>query len=147
MRRLILLLLIAAVLCCVVGVPVGAKPADESQLKIKTVDHFEVTEEKSLKSVNDFAARKNKWDNGGVTQAAVKADGNLHHIVNATVRKSGGITVELYCQDNMGYFMPIWGGSITTQTSVWDLSLSELHRKDVDGCYFGVVDSTAAGAL
>jgi hypothetical protein len=139
-RNLSLLILVVLVLLMVGGV--GAKEANETALKIKTVDHVQVTEEKSIKALNDFTTRKNKWDDGSVT-AAIEMNGKLRHTVTAITRVSGGITVELFCQDNTGRFMPIWGGSITKTDSAWDITLSELHRDNVDECYFGVVDSTA----
>jgi hypothetical protein len=138
--RILLLALVLAGL--VFGGCVGAKEANETGLKIKTIDHIQVTEEKSLKSQSDFSARKNKWDNGTVVKA-IDISGKLHHDVHATTRVSGGITVELFCQDNTGRFMPVWGGSITKVDSAWDLTPAELHRDNVDGCYFGVVDSTS----
>ena len=63
--------------------------------------------------------------------------------IEATPRPSGGITLEMYCRDNVGYYMPVWGASITESCCDWSFALKDAFRESADGCYFAVVDSTA----
>lgn len=120
-----------------------AKDANESELKIKTIKHDnKPSEEESAASVADFSLRPHKYSDGKIKHANVNS-GKIIMKVDSSIRSSGGITAELFCRDNIGHYMPVWGGSITKEISEWVFTQLDINRDNIDGCYFGVVDSTA----
>lgn len=120
-----------------------AKDANESELKIKTIKHDnKPSEEESAVSVADFSLRSHKYSDGKIKHANVNS-GKIIMKVDSSIRSSGGITAELFCKDNIGAFMPVWGGSITESCCDWSFSLKDAFRESADGCYFAVVDTTA----
>lgn len=120
-----------------------AKDANESELKIKTIKHDnKPSGEESAVSVADFSLRSHKYSDAKIKHAKVNS-GKITMEVDSSIRASGGITAELFCKDNIGHYMPIWGGSITKETSEWIFTKQDIHRQNIDGCYFAVVDSTA----
>ena len=130
------------VLCGIVGAAGGELTLSEAALPIKTISEKPLTDTILSKTALDFSARKFVYPDASIIFA--KVDGGIISVTStAKTRETGGITVELFCQDNMGYFMPIWGGSITKDEQVWEVPLKDIGRKNVDGCYFAVVDSTA----
>lgn len=137
-------MIVAIALALWVVIPaVSAKDANESLLKIKTVkEDNKTTEEESIASVASWSNRSYHWQNGNVKKADVKGD-KISANIESTTRASGGITIELFCKDNIGHYMPVWGGSITKETSEWTLTKQDIRRQNIDGCYFAVVDTTA----
>lgn len=142
--RLALIAVVVIALALWVVVPaVSAKDANESLLKIKTVkEDNKPTEEESIAPVANWSNRSYHWEDGDVKNAKVK-DGKISAEVESTIRASGGITVELFCKDNIGHYMPVWGGSVTTASKEWMFTKQDILRQNVDGCYFGVIDTTA----
>lgn len=125
---------------------VCAKDANETNLKIKTIKHDnKPSEEESAKSLSDFTARQHKYNDGDVKKSRVNSE--IKVTVQSSTRASGGITVELLCLEPSAYvpyYHAVWGGSITKESSDWEFSESDvLYVENIDGCYFGVIDSTA----
>jgi hypothetical protein len=146
-RILLCSLLIVLLLCVGVGSAADlTKAVDEKTIAMKTISSKELLEDTMLKSQNDFAKRTSLMTEATVDTA--KIDKEIISVA-ATVkpRTTGGITIELFCQDNMGYFMPVWGGSITKDKQSWDFTPKDAMRKDIDGCYFAIVDSNKEMAL
>lgn len=142
--RFALIAVVVIALALWVVIPaVSAKDANESLLKIKTVkEDNKPSEEESIASVANWSNRSYHWKDGDVKNAKVK-DGKISADVESTIRASGGVTVELFCKDNIGHYMPVWGGSVTTISREWTFTKEDIKRPNVDGCYFGVIDSTA----
>jgi hypothetical protein len=145
-KTAVFLILLFALALWVVAPAVSAKDANESGLKIKTIKHDnKPTEEESARSLSDFTARQHKYNDGDVKKARVNSE--IKVTVQSSTRASGGITVELLCLEPSAYvpyYHAVWGGSITKESSDWGFSESDvLYVENIDGCYFGVVDSTA----
>lgn len=104
-------------------------------------------EENGDKILNDVSKKLYVIKTANITKTESRAFQNKNEFVNVEVktspRASGGITIELFCKDNIGHYMPIWGGSITKETSEYTFTKQDIHRQNIDGCYFAVVDSTA----
>jgi hypothetical protein len=132
--------ILAVLLVCwlLMGTVSSAKDANETALKIKTISKDKVSEEQSNESLSNYTQRAYKWENGYVKKAKVK-DGTITATVTSPTRAAGGITLELFCRDNMQYYMPVWGGS----SKDWEFTQTDIRRSNIDGCYFGTVDTTA----
>jgi hypothetical protein len=139
LRFVAAILLLAMVVVCAVS---ADKP-------IKVVSSKEVTVEQSKAANDDIKTKHNIITPINLRNVTIKQNHQkkISITVDSETRVSGGITVELFCQDNTGRFMPIWGGSITKSTSDWDFTDKNIRRSNIDGCYFAVVDSTAEMAL
>ncbi len=142
--RIALIAVVVIALALWVVIPaVSAKDANETDLKIKTVkEDNKPSEEEAIASVANWSDRSYHWQDGDVKNAKVK-DGKISAEVESTIRASGGITVELFCRDNIGHYMTVWGGSVTTISREWTFTKEDIRRQNVDGCYFGVIDTTA----
>lgn len=114
----------------------------ESTLALKTISSKTLTSSVLQKTQTDFTARPYKKPDA-VVDSAMVASGTISVSASATPRPSGGITIELFCEDNTGRYMPIWGGSITKDRQGWQFSPRDVMRDNIDGCYFAVIDSTA----
>lgn len=112
---------------------------------MKVIAATNVTEDQEKKATEDYGKKEHAIKSVKIPSAIVKQNyaKKLSVNVEATPRSSGGITVELFCQDNTGRFIPIWGGSITKTVSDWEFTENDIRRANIDGCYFAVVDTTA----
>ena len=153
MKRIVLVLLVMGLVCGVACAQLeqftsgeGTLTLDEKGLPLKTITSKEVTSELLEKTKMDFDKRENIIVSASVDSA--KFDNGIIITSSSIVpRESGGITSELFCQDNVGHFMPIWGGSLTKDKQDWSFTLKDIQRKDIDGCYFAIVDSTKEAML
>lgn len=85
----------------------------------------------------------NTYHHANITETS--QSGNKIHVeyTMSEIPKDGGITVELFCKDNVGYTISVWGGSATKTNGAFDFSIKDINRENIDGCYFAVMDTTA----
>jgi hypothetical protein len=62
--------------------------------------------------------------------------------VKYTSDGTGGIVVTMFCADNTGRYMPVWGGMANGRDGEWKFSLTDDRTlpKTVDNCYFALID-------
>jgi len=141
-KRLLAILLLACLLVGGVGAAeLVTQPAAKTTVSSDAVNVLSVKSTDITLAKADYTARKNTIPLTKIT--SVQKPQRVAVSVEATPRQSGGITVELFCPDNTGRFMAVWGGSVTKAASDWDFSLTDIRRQNTDGCYFAVVDTTA----
>ena len=103
---------------------------DEKALPIKTITSKEVTSELLAKTKADFDKRANIMVSASVDSA--KIDKEIIITSSSIVpRESGGITSELFCQDNVGHFMPIWGHGRHQSTLLSEITLEDTTNRTI----------------
>ena len=127
MKRLLAILLILLL----VGVaPVAANPIDDFWNWITGASTDEVV------NIPIYTNTTTAYNQGQIT-AATLYEGTLYLKYHMdTIPENGGITVELYCPDSMGYMMPVASGDAFKETGEHAFSVS-----DVDGCYAAMVEN------
>ncbi len=140
--RLFLISVLILMLVCGVTSAADLQISAEQALPLKTIsEKIPLTEIDLAKTLADFQKRPAIYPEASVDSAKIEK-GTITFTSTAKPRESGGITIELFCTDNTGRYMPIWGGDVTEDKQSWTITVKDTMRKDVEGCYFAVVDST-----
>ena len=64
--------------------------------------------------------------------------------IGPSVIAGGGVECALFCPDNMHYNMSVWEGDSDNTFGTWTFVLSNINRMDVNGCFFDMINNSAA---
>jgi hypothetical protein len=118
----------------------GENEVLEKESTIKTISTKALLPSDFAKTLSDVSKKLTLMPLSKVDSAEIKSNVISVKVLSPT-RTNGGVTLELFCQDNTGRFMPVWGGSIVKGDETFKFTPKDAMRENIDGCYFAVIDS------
>jgi hypothetical protein len=131
-RNGLALVLLLVMVACLVGVCVGcasANPIDDLYNIIFPGSNVVSSIEVHNSSYAD------------ITKAELSNDKIAVEYLASNIPQEGGITAELFCQDNTGRFVSMWGGSVSSISGSFEFSKEDIQRESLDGCYFEAINN------
>lgn len=118
MKKLLLVALLLALALCVGGV--GANLIDDI-IAFVSPQPTELTEDGQTT----------------ITSQSI-GENELSVTYHNTLDNPNGTTIQLYCTDSRGYFIPVWGGSVVGTDGTFSFSKEDALIPTTNGCSFGI---------